>query len=54
MFYYDPSDPRIFVPKPSGLGHTLNMAHPASWAIAALVIIAIVAFSIMRRRGRKR
>lgn len=53
MFVFDPSDPRIFLPKPSGLGQTLNFAHPASWAIlGALVVVIGVAAYLKRRKQR--
>ena len=40
LFVRDPSDPRLFVPKPGGVGQTLNMAHRAAW-FALLVVLAI-------------
>ncbi|MHB0886849.1 MAG: DUF5808 domain-containing protein [Bacillota bacterium] len=45
---YDKSDRRIFVPKKSGLGYTLNFAHPVSWVIMAL-IIGVVVYKVMGR-----
>jgi uncharacterized membrane protein len=49
--YKDPSDPRIFIPKQSGVGLTLNFAHRAAWWILigmtiipiVVVVIAVVA-----------
>jgi uncharacterized membrane protein len=41
--YKDPSDPRIFVPKRSGMGLSLNFAHPAAWwVLIGMTIIPIV------------
>jgi hypothetical protein len=35
MFYVNKDDPRVWVPKLSGPGATLNFAHPVSWLILA-------------------
>lgn len=45
-FYYAKDDPRIWVPKLLGMGWTLNLAHPVSWVIFALLVavpLAVVA-----------
>ncbi|MBL7256244.1 DUF5808 domain-containing protein [Paractinoplanes lichenicola] len=47
-FYSDARDPRLFVPRRSGLGLTLNFAHPAArWVLTALfatmALLAILA-----------
>jgi uncharacterized membrane protein len=41
-FYYNPQDKRIFLPKRSGLGLTLNFAHPISTVIMILVVVIII------------
>jgi uncharacterized membrane protein len=42
-FYYNPQDKRIFLPKRSGLGLTLNFANPISTVImCALFLIVII------------
>jgi len=44
ILYFNPDDRRVFLPKRTGLGFTLNFANP--WSIA--ILIAIVAlFSYM-------
>jgi len=50
-FYYNPLDKRIFLPKRSGLGYTLNFAHPVSTVImfAIIAIIIISAFYSYRK-----
>jgi uncharacterized membrane protein len=53
MFVYDTADPRIFLPRPSGLGLTLNFAHPVSWLILG-VIPVLVGIAAYRKYGRKR
>jgi uncharacterized membrane protein len=46
IFYYNPSDPSLFVEKRTGVGYTINFAKPAGWAflmgIIALAVVAIV------------
>ena len=46
IFYFNPIDKRIFLPKRTGLGLTLNFANPVSivviCGIIALVIISLV------------
>ncbi|GAB2592478.1 hypothetical protein Aab01nite_37540 [Paractinoplanes abujensis] len=54
-FYSDPRDPRLFVPRRSGLGLTLNFAHPATrWVLtglfAAMALIAILATLLEARQ----
>lgn len=39
VFYVNPDDPAIWVPKRFGLGWTLNFAHPASWWLLALLLL---------------
>ena len=43
VFYVNPADPAIFVPKRFGIGYTLNFARPFSWLILALIFIAALA-----------
>jgi len=31
LFYVNPSDPRLIVPRRSGLGWTFNFARPVAW-----------------------
>jgi uncharacterized membrane protein len=37
IFYFNPKDKRLFLPKRSGLGWTINFAQP--WAIVFLVLL---------------
>lgn len=44
IFYYDPDDRRVFVPKFNRwMGYTVNFASPYSW----IVIQGIILFSIL-------
>jgi|GEM_PF-760340 len=51
MFYYNPSDPSIFVEKRTGIGQTLNFGHPAAWVIIG-AIAAVVVFSLVISLGK--
>ena len=41
VFYFDENDPRIWVPKRTNLGWTLNLAHNASWLILGMVALSV-------------
>lgn len=43
MFYYNPSDPSIFVEKRSGIGWTINHAHPAGLSILGIILVFVIA-----------
>ncbi len=42
VFYYNPEDPAFWVPKRFGVGWTLNFAHPGSWVMIGVVLLAVV------------
>jgi hypothetical protein len=46
IFYSNPDDPALFVPKRYGIGYTLNFANPWSWAVLVL-ILAMVAVPLI-------
>ena len=46
FFYCNKADPRIFVPKRSGLGYTLNFCKPYVTIGFILVVLIILYFSI--------
>jgi uncharacterized membrane protein len=46
IFYSNPDDPALFVPKRFGIGYTLNFSNPWSWAVLAL-ICAMVAVPLI-------
>lgn len=48
IFYYNPADPDIMVPKRTGLGYTLNFGHRASWWILVGLAAAIAAAVMVR------
>ena len=42
QFYFNKNDPAIFIEKRLGVGWTNNWAHPASWTVIGVIILAIV------------
>lgn len=47
-FYYNRKDPRLQVPKLSGLGWTPNFASPYSWLIIVGIILIIIITQYLR------
>lgn len=47
LFYVNPEDPAIWVPKRFGLGWTLNFAHAASWWMLLLLLSPVLAVVVM-------
>lgn len=45
IFYFNPNNKSIFVPKRLGLGWTINFAHPFSWIII-FIILGFVIFKL--------
>src|SRR5215469_8237532 len=43
MFYSNPDDPALLVPKRHGIGYTLNFGNPWSWVVLALVLLMVAA-----------
>src|SRR5215813_2203872 len=39
VFYFNPEDPSLFVPKRSGLGYTLNFANRWTWLVLAATLM---------------
>ena len=46
IIYVNPDDPALFVQKRFGIGYTLNFAHPLSWLILGLSILAPLAVAV--------
>jgi uncharacterized membrane protein len=46
IFYCNPENPRLFVPKRSGLPFTINFARPVAWLLTAGVL-AVIAFFVL-------
>ena len=43
LFYANPEDPRLIVPKRWGVGWTFNYARPAAWMVTALLLLGPLA-----------
>jgi uncharacterized membrane protein len=41
VFYSNPDDPSLFVPKRFGIGYTLNFGNPWSWAVVVFIILMV-------------
>lgn len=48
MFYFNPDDHAILVPKRFGVGYTLNFAHPGSWLVVVLLLAPFGLFMFYR------
>jgi len=50
FFYINKDDSNLFVPRGrTGLGFTLNLAHPISWVIIILLVGVILCFGVFRK-----
>lgn len=49
VFYYNEDDPRVFVPKRTGAGYTVNFANPISIIAALLIVGGLVALTLLRQ-----
>lgn len=47
LFYYNPDDPALMVPKRIGIGYTLNFAHPVAWILLGGLLIAPLALPLL-------
>ena len=47
IFYYNPSDPSLFLPERFGIGWTCNWARPMVWAIMALGLAVTIGFVVV-------
>jgi len=41
IFYFNPNDPALLVPKRFGIGYTLNFGNPWCWAVVALIFLML-------------
>jgi uncharacterized membrane protein len=47
VFYNNPADDSIWVPKRIGIGYTLNYAHRASWIISFVFLAVTVLIMVL-------
>ncbi|MBN2853901.1 MAG: hypothetical protein JXQ23_14315 [Clostridia bacterium] len=50
VFYFNPSDSRIFVERRLGLGFTLNFGNPLSYVIFFIITALIVVIYLKKRK----
>ncbi|MGE5431642.1 MAG: DUF5808 domain-containing protein [Syntrophomonadaceae bacterium] len=48
VFYFNPQDSRMFLPKRSGLGITINFANPLAIILTVLLIVLIIVISKLK------
>ncbi len=51
IFYFNPKDKRLFLPKRTGLGWTINFAQPLAILILVLMVIGLAALAKVTRGG---
>ena len=55
LFYYNPDDPDLFVPRRFGIGQSLNFGHPrASWFLIGMLVVMLLLTILSVARGRRR
>lgn len=47
IFYYNPSDPSVFIPKRFGIGYTFNFGNRWTWILLGGVIVPIICVSVI-------
>ena len=47
VFYANADDASVIVPKRFGIGWTINVAHPAAWALMGCLLLFVAAFSLL-------
>jgi uncharacterized membrane protein len=50
LFYYNPSDPTLFIQHRAGPGYTLNFANKFSWTLPALVLADFIFLACIHLR----
>ena len=51
LFYVDPADRRVLVPKRQGPGRTLNLGRPAAWLVLLLLLGLPAALALLVARA---
>ncbi len=50
VFYSNSTDPRVFVPKKSGAGYTVNFANPVSIILGVILVVGLT-YMIITQQG---
>lgn len=54
LFYFNPEDSALMVPKRQGFGYTLNFGRPACWLILALILLLPLIFPLFLHVSSRR
>ena len=46
IFYFNRENPKLVVPKRTGLPFTLNFGRPAAWAITAIILAIVITLAV--------
>lgn len=46
VFYFNRAEPRLFVPKRTGLPFTINFARPSAWVIIAMILAIVIILAV--------
>ena len=46
IFYFNRAEPRLLVPKRTGLPFTINFARPVAWAITAAILAILIILAV--------
>jgi uncharacterized membrane protein len=49
IFYFNPTDPAVFVAKRFGVGYTFNFANRWSWVMLAALLVVVAAGTLLKR-----
>ena len=47
LIYFNPDDSNFFVPKPFGIGHSINLGNP----YAIIIIVLLITFMFLKNIG---
>ncbi|HUY82898.1 MAG TPA: DUF5808 domain-containing protein [Acidobacteriaceae bacterium] len=53
IFYFNPGDPAVMVPKRLGVGYTLNLGRPVSWVVVSGLLILPVVLPVILQFHKK-
>jgi uncharacterized membrane protein len=48
LFYYNPDDPEVFVPKRFGFGRTVNFGHPLGMLVMFAIVLLGLALALLK------
>ena len=51
VFYFNPGDSALMVPKRNGFGYTLNFGRPVCWLILAVILVVPLILPLLHHKG---